>query len=481
MLVDINDLPPELLASIFTEAYHQETRRCSISFCLAHVSQKWRIVALENAVLWARIDIVFKVPGRDSDFQLNLVNYLLHLSRQHPLAIHIDCRDPPDYDMPMRTIAKIGACIKPHAYRWESFVATFSSTKIAKIVLSSLFINITSLNQLRYLRLNTTSEPTSALVPFGFQPLVVDFPEPLRGDLLSEPSLKTLRCINFDPLHCVGDVTGLRQLDIYVSEPDIVLDYQTFRDTLKAMVNVERLSIVGVTFRMPYGNPDLDTITLNSVTSFSYSIVRDKPGMVQSWVPLCAIDTPYLRELNLGASFDVVTQDDPLGSTVQSYLLSPSRTPLFPHLQKLRISGPIIMEDIIPFHYLFPGLETLIVGIGADGTRCVEEIRANAVSTAKLTQQETKLHCGIWPRLQTLALYECDIGELLSLAKQRSTMDAPLVEVLVGPVEISDEMFTQELKQLVRVTAFPQLDPLYTPHIERQWSLEELGVTHPNP
>jgi hypothetical protein len=106
----IQALPVELLSSIFSLAIHDlghpnspsTWESCRAPLALAAVSRKWRAVARNTPNLWTNIcislDLIQDVAAEDNDYYpvLNTqpVKSYLELSRNQPLNILIDARDP---------------------------------------------------------------------------------------------------------------------------------------------------------------------------------------------------------------------------------------------------------------------------------------------------------------------------------------------------------------------------------------------------
>jgi hypothetical protein len=87
----IHSLPNEVLTEVFIAAiFTSEDSRLDVPDILSHVSSRWRAVVLNTSLFWTFIVVTFPFAAK----QIARAKVALARSRNRPIDVHIDVRDP---------------------------------------------------------------------------------------------------------------------------------------------------------------------------------------------------------------------------------------------------------------------------------------------------------------------------------------------------------------------------------------------------
>jgi hypothetical protein len=401
---------------------------------------------------------------------------MLELSKEHPLTIRFDCNLEDtlrflEAGPELRSTSQLLRLLGTHAHRWRALITNFRSTKVAKLAFLDLLKVPTP--KLEYLSVGLIPTLSTALVPFGIQPQPVPnlptFIEPLRAKVLpNAPKLATLRCSNLDTLHCIAEIANLRELQLYNHQLDIAFNYANFISMLRTATQLSNLALIGVLFHDWKENDAPPSIYLPSVTSFSYTLTEQKPGTLDPIKLLHLIDVPNLESLSLG-NYTKSSQNSGQ-SAIFTTLLTYGRNPPFPQLRELRLSGTIEASEIISHHFLFPNIESLILGPEIQGLLLLHKLRTiDSHTTSKYEDISSPL---VWPRLTRLVVYDAKAEDIACFLKQRRA-SSPLVNGIIAGDAGNDEDKMNKLNSPTRVFHFPSIDSLNPSQAREWWSLDE--------
>lgn len=157
----VHSLPNEVLIEIFTAAtYASEESRLEVPDILSHVSSHWRTVALNTSILWTFIVVTFPFAAK----QIAQAKTALVLSKNRPMDVHIDVRDPEwtwELDEDQHAVGsfdmvEIMEWLGPSHPRWRSLSVFTDNWEPMQTFLaySTMFTSLSSLDTLSLNRCN---------------------------------------------------------------------------------------------------------------------------------------------------------------------------------------------------------------------------------------------------------------------------------------------------------------------------------------
>ena len=209
-MATFDSLPDHILTDIFSVlTFSSDESRLCAPETLSHVSSRWRAVALDASALWTFIVVTFPVaPG-----QIDRVKAGLGRSKDRPIDLHIDVRDPDwtweaDEDKhQMRSVfmVEIMQWLGPSHPRWRSLTVLTDTWAPMHTFLaySTMFSSLPRLEELSLNRCNSFAGLPDAPDPVPFDPV-----ELFGGNA----NLPRLRHVTLAGTHIDYSCTGFKNL-----------------------------------------------------------------------------------------------------------------------------------------------------------------------------------------------------------------------------------------------------------------------------
>ena len=357
----IDSLPANILADIFSVlTFSSDESRLYDPNTLSHVSSHWREVALGASSLWTFIVVTFPFAAG----QIDRATASLSRSKDRPIDVHIDVRDPEwtwdsdeGQDKMRMAMVEIMECIKGSHLRWRS-LTVLTDTWVpmhAFLAYSSMFSSLPKLERLSLNRCNAF-----AGLPDAPDPVPSD-PVELFGGNAHLPKLRhvVLAGTHVDYL-CTG-FEDLLSLDIRHQPHKVSPTIRQLRQLLRASPGLKSLSLVALnpTSEEPEQD-DGHAVSLAHLTDLTLGwwFVEDAIGLLE------VLQLPVVENLVLEDIAPTLLQQDfiardstPILGTLTK-MISPTSPSSFPsHLRRLTISGALL--DPTAFSQFIPGLVNL--------------------------------------------------------------------------------------------------------------------------
>ena len=274
-------MPAEVVSNILGFTSHSSHDPISQSISLSHVCRQWRQISLSMPSLWTFIHLSLPL----SKNQLACVRTCIIRSRNHPLDIYMDFRDPSwDWD----EASHIFGCnamddimrllLVPQAARWRS-IELLTDTWAPIFTFLSSTVAIESVPLLQTIRLARCNEYFVAQGQV-FRPANLALPVAwFRGGA----SLCHLRHVSLSGVHvdwARSGLTGLRELELRYHARDVMPTLSEFRRILCANAELKRLVILGWGPQMDHalenerGSDDLQKIDLPRLEELEFGFVN---------------------------------------------------------------------------------------------------------------------------------------------------------------------------------------------------------------
>jgi len=255
--VGIYSLPDHLLADIFSAlTFSSDESRLYAPDTLSHVSSHWRNVALNVSTLWTFIVVTFPfTPG-----QINRAKAGLRHSKNRPIDVHIDVRDPDwsweldedQHQVRPVSMVELMLWLGPSHPRWRS-LTVLTDTWAPMHTFLAYSTMFSSLPELERLSLNMCN----AFIGFP------DAPDPTPSDPVElfggNAHLPRLRHVALAGVHIdysCPRLKNLLSLDIRHQQSRVSPTIRQLRQLLHASPELESLSLVAL--NPPLKEPERD-------------------------------------------------------------------------------------------------------------------------------------------------------------------------------------------------------------------------------
>ncbi|KAH7920515.1 hypothetical protein BV22DRAFT_799213 [Leucogyrophana mollusca] len=244
----VESLPNELLSAIFTLATHDShdiPHAVSFPIVLSHVCKHWRQVSFSTSSLWTAILLTH--PGKKS--QLSRAVDWLARSRNRPLQIHLDFRDPSwnwdetSHSFGWKNMENVMRLLLPHVTRWESLqLSTDTWAPIFTFLWYSARVKSAPLlRDIQLSRCNAFFATKGEI----FSPAAMREPIAWFTGGLAFTSLRRVSLAGVHVDWSNSGLTGLLDLELKYHAGDVAPTLHQFSKILAACPDMERLSILG--------------------------------------------------------------------------------------------------------------------------------------------------------------------------------------------------------------------------------------------
>lgn len=362
----INSLPDNVLTDIFSAlTFSSDESRLYAPDILSHVSSRWRTIALNDSSLWAFVVVTFPFDAG----QIARAKTALIRSRDRPIDVHIDVRDP-DWDwesdedqhqMKPVFMVEIMQWLGESHPRWRSLTVLTDTWKPMHTFLaySTMFSSLPMLEQLSLNRCNSFTG-----LPDAPDPVPCDSIELFGGN----PYLPNLRHVTLAGVHVNYSCTGFRgllSLDLRHQQRGVSPTIRQLRQLLHTSPGLESLSLVALN---PYSEePEQDDGPAVSLThlrnlTLGWWFVEDAVKL------LGALQLPVVENLVLEDIAPDLLQHDYIArdsTPILETLVKMGNRPYDPaspcsfpsYLRRLTING--VLLDLTAFSRFMPWLVNL--------------------------------------------------------------------------------------------------------------------------
>ncbi|KAH7884175.1 hypothetical protein F5I97DRAFT_1959733 [Phlebopus sp. FC_14] len=241
-------LPVELLSKIFTSAVHcSHDLYDSITqpITISHVCRHWRHVSLSTTALWTTISLLFPL----STHQLSRTLAWLCRSRNRPLHIHMDFRDPSwnwdeaSHHFTWKSMENIMRLLLPHARRWQH-VELYTDTWAPIFTFLSYTSHVKSASCLQEIHL-ARCNAYFAVKGEPFRPTAMALPVPWFSAGLGLPNLRKVSLGGVHVDWAQSGLSGLKELELKYHAQEVMPTLEEFTAIIQACPDLERLAIMG--------------------------------------------------------------------------------------------------------------------------------------------------------------------------------------------------------------------------------------------
>ncbi|KAF9245390.1 hypothetical protein BU15DRAFT_41190 [Melanogaster broomeanus] len=391
----IQSVPIELLSEIFTWASHSSDDihdAISQPITISHTCRHWRQVSLSTTSLWTTIFLALPL----SKHQLTRTIAWIFRSRNRPLYIHMDFRDPSwnwdeaSHSFGWQAMENIMRLLLPQVPRWQC-IELLTDTWAPIFTFLSYTACVKSAPLLRDIRLARCNE---YFVAKGepFRPANLALPIAWFGKGIG---LSGLRQLSLSGVHidwANSGLTGLKELELKYHAQQVMPTLPEFIAIMHANPGLERLSILGWGPKLEPGPETVpQTIQLPQLKELEFGFV-DVDYALDLLSMFCV---PNLQVLSIEdvASGISASQSQEDCSRLFDYLTAINETDS-PHiplsLRSLSLRGIRVENDTI-CHFLdhLRSIESLtVVGIGAKTLRALCSALQTCHSLATLTLKD---------------------------------------------------------------------------------------------
>lgn len=255
--ITVHSLPNEILTEIFVAAtFASEESRLDVPDVLSHVSSRWRAIVLNTSFFWTFIVVTSPFAAK----QIVRAKAALVHSRNQPIDIHIDVRDPQwtwEFDEGYHAVRSVDMVeimewLGPSHPRWRSFSIFTDNWEPMQTFLaySTMFSSLPTLEKLSLNRCNAYAglpgtTPDSAT------------PTELFGGNACLPKLRhvALSGVHID-YSCTG-FKGLISLDLRHQSHGVSPSLQDLYQIFSASPELNSLSLVGLSLSCSHGSEGL--------------------------------------------------------------------------------------------------------------------------------------------------------------------------------------------------------------------------------
>jgi len=267
----INSLPDHVLVDIFSAlAFSSDESRLYAPDTVSHVSSRWRAAALGASSLWTLIVVTFPVAAG----QIARAKAALARSRDRPIDVHIDLRDPDwtwesdedQHQMKPVSVVEIMQWLGRSHLRWRSLTVLTDTWAPMHTFLaySTMFSSLPKLEQLSLNRCNA----------FAGLP---DAPDPVPSDSVElfggNAHLPNLRHVALAGVHVNYSCTGFRDLlslDLRHQPRKVSPTIRQLRQLLHASPGLQSLSLVALNSHSDeIGQDDGPAVSLTHLTGLT--------------------------------------------------------------------------------------------------------------------------------------------------------------------------------------------------------------------
>ncbi|KAF8996420.1 hypothetical protein BDQ17DRAFT_1364403 [Cyathus striatus] len=435
-------LPNEILSYIFLIACESSSGEESDPVTLSHVCRRWGHVALSTGKIWTRIVLTYPC----SPSQLSRALAFLDRSRQSPLDILIDLRDPDwdweedEYQSEWTELELILRSLLAHVHRWRRFELLNDTWSPIYHFLRSTAKDIKSAPMLESISLSRCNAYFATKLP----------------------NLTSVSLIGVHVDWSSSSLTNLSELELKYHASDVMPSFAQFKNILARCPNLCRLAIIGwgpvlpnatITSSMNSNTSPTPlestttTIHLPSVKTFSFGYIDTEYAQgLLSLLQFPSLDEMMLEDI----SYTVNPEDTRLDSSpVLAFLADSSSIPLR-NLRLLSLIG--IRSSRASLLTFYQSCEN-VVRLSVQYT-CDDAVLALAPT---ISCPDSELDGDILPELQELYFEDMDVYDITYALKARADESSikPLAKLsldFVRPDTPSPPYILDQLSQFSKKT-----------------------------